>query len=153
MTVEETSSGFRTDWEAYVQFKDAHLQDFLNNPVVGKDGKGEVKTFNVILRRAHDFTDEVPDSENKYCYKIDAPVDNLDGGFAFIPKFSDYGQELDSKIKWLMLYFPIVDLRWERDPKYPNSKPYVRLLKIRQFNWRGHDQAGGEALTEASVEG
>jgi hypothetical protein len=154
MTVEETSTGFRTDWQAYVQFKDSHLQKFLDNPKVGKDGKGEIKSFNVIMRRAHDFTDEVPDSENKWCYKIDAPVDNLPGGFCFIPKYSKYGKELDTSLKWLLLYFPIVELRWETDTDKPD-KPYVRLMKIRQFNWRGHDPNAVklealDALTEAS---
>jgi hypothetical protein len=149
MTVEETSTGFRTDWEAYVQFKDAHLETFLSNPKVGPDGKGEIKTFNVILRRAHDFTDDVPDSDKKWCYKIDAPVDELDGGFAFIPKFSTYGQELDAQLKWLLLYFPIVDVRWEVDANHPGSEPYVRLMKIRQFNWRGHGEDGTlEGLTD-----
>lgn len=150
MTVEETSEGLRTDWEAYVQFKDAHLQQFLSQPKVGKDGKGEVQAFNVILRRAHYFADDVPEKENKWCYKIDAPVDDLDGGFCFIPRFSKYGQQLDEKLQWLLLYFPIVELRWEEDPKMP-GKPYVRLMKIRQFNWRGHD--GGamklDELTDA----
>ncbi len=151
MTVEETSTGFHTDWEAYVQFKDSHLEKFLSNPKVGPDGKGEIKTFNVILRRAHDFTDDMPESDKKWCYKIDAPVDNLDGGFSFIPKFSTYGQELDTKLKWLLLYFPIVDIRWEVDANHPSSKPYVRLMKIRQFNWRGHGDTGGlEGITENS---
>lgn len=151
MTVEETAGGFRTDWQAYVQFKDAHLQHFLDNPEIGADGKGEPKTFNVILRRAHDFTGEVPDTENKWCYKVDAPVDDLMGGFCFIPKFSKFGQKLNAELKWLLLYFPIVELRWEIDPAHPD-KPYVRLLKIQQFNWRGHDpgSASLESLTDAS---
>ena len=144
MTVEETSTGFQTDWEAYVQFKDAHLETFLSNPEVGPDGKGQIKTFNVILRRAHDFTDDVPGSDEKWCYKIDAPVDELNGGFSFIPKFSTYGQELDTQLKWLLLYFPIVDVRWEMDANHPGSKPYVRLMKIRQFNWRGHGEKESE---------
>ena len=89
--------------------------------------------------------------KNKWCYKIDAPVDDLMGGFCFIPKFSKTGQELDAKLKWLLLYFPIVELRWEVDPEHPD-KPYVRLLNIRQFNWRGHDPdaAGMDSLTKAS---
>lgn len=153
MTVEETPDGFRTDWQAYVQFKDAHLQRFLDNPEIGPNGKGETKTFNVILRRAHDFTNNVPDKENKWCYKIDAPVDDLQGGFCHIPKYSKYGQELDAELKWLLLYFPIVDLRWETDPDHPD-KPYVRLLQIRQYNWRGHDPnstSSSESLTSTNA--
>lgn len=147
MTVEETKEGYRTDWYSYVQFKDTHLQKFLENPKVGPDGKGEPRTFNVILRRAHDFTGEVPDTENKWCYKIDAPIDDpLMGGFCFIPKYSNYGQELDAKLKWLLLYFPIVELRWEVDSDAPD-KPYVRLLNVKQLNWRAHDPNAADLAT------
>ena len=143
MTVEETGNGFRTDWLTYVQFKDMHLQKFLKNPDINtKSSRGETQVFNVILRRAHDFTNEVPDSDNKWCYRIDAPVDANNGeelgGYSFIPKHSKYGQEINSNLKWLLSYFPIVELRWEVDADYP-ERPYVRLMKIRQFNWRGHD--------------
>ena len=154
MTVEETDDGYRTDWLTYVQFKDMHLQKFLEKPDIDKStGKGATQVFNVILRRAHDFTDEVPDSENKWCYRIDAPNDAANaeelGGYSFIPKHSNYGQELDLKLKWLLSYFPIVELRWEVDPDYP-KRPYVRLMKIRQFNWRGHD-ANAETLETVSA--
>ncbi len=140
MTVEETSDGFLTDWVTYVQFKDKHLQKFLDEPKIDRTtGKGKPQSFHVILRRAHDFTGEVPNTEKKWCYKIDAPVDDLLGGYAFVPKHTKYGEELDQKLQWLLSYFPIVELRWETDPDDP-SKPYVRLMQIKQFNWRLHDE-------------
>lgn len=139
MTVEETSNGFRTDWVTYVQFKDSHLQNFIENPKVGKGGKGETKTFNVILRRAHYFLDEVPDSDDKWCFRVNSPVVGEEGGWVFIPKFSKYAQDLDKKLKWAYTYFPIVEIRWETDSSNP-QQPYLRVVKVKQFNWRSHEE-------------
>ena len=114
------------------------LQRFLDNPSLDEDGKGALQQFNVILRRAHDFSDTVPGTETKWCLKIDAPVDGLDGGFCFVSKSSALGHEVHQDLTWLESHFPVVSLRWTTDPGFPD-KPYVELAKIEAADWRSID--------------
>ncbi|MFT4638588.1 MAG: beta-lactamase regulating signal transducer with metallopeptidase domain [Verrucomicrobiales bacterium] len=128
-TVEETPDGLRADWESYVEFKDQHLEAFIKDPQVDE----LPRTFPVILRRAHD----VPDSENLWCHKIDAPIDDTAGSFAFISKESALSKQLNHRLNWLSMYFVVAGLKWTENLDDPD-KPYLSLEQFKNFNWRTH---------------
>ncbi|MEM7384410.1 MAG: hypothetical protein AAF514_05640, partial [Verrucomicrobiota bacterium] len=140
MTVEETPSGLRTDWTTYVEFKDNLLKKFISKPVYKP--KGQSDQFHVILRRAHYFDDDVKDKDKKWCFRVESPVPGTGFKFVFVPNYTSFGEEMNRVIGWRPSYFPIVELRWN---KGDGGTPYIELVNIVKYNWRGHDPDGGEA--------
>lgn len=128
VSIEETTLGFRVDWEAFVQFNDNLLKNFLDNP------GGAPGQFYVILRRSHFFGEKNPDSSNLLSYRVISPIATDIETFAFVDKRKVIGEYFDSNFTWGRTYRPVLKLKWELDP---NDKPRVIVEELIRSSWRG----------------
>ena len=76
-------------------------QDAANDPLLHflKSRQEKPGSFEVSIRRAHYFDDEVPDREGKDCFAI-TPSFPTHVGFAFVPKTTALAADLGKKITW-----------------------------------------------------
>jgi len=126
VAVEETDQGLKVDWRSFVEFHDNMLGRFLS---VYRQGP---ESFRVILERAHYFKTDVPNLGGKLAFRIKPPAPGFEG-FAFCPKDTSIGEELDRKFAWDVKYLPIVELEWVKDEK---GAKYIKVVRVIQDNWR-----------------
>ena len=123
--------GDKVDWDAFVQCKDRLLKKFAETGEVNGANAG----FYVMLKRSHYFKDDVPDVEGKLCFYVESPMPGERGVYAFVDKLSAEARELESKIRWGALYFPVVRLsRVEQ----PDGEPYLVLREVVRDQWRSN---------------
>jgi hypothetical protein len=126
VSVEETPSGPKVDWMAYVQFHDNRLGKFIKIPQL------EADTFYAIVERRHYFRSDVPDLGSKICLGIQPPIPGYEG-YAFIEKDSPLGAELIEKFQWEHMYFPVLKLRWKRTQ---DGAQYIEVKELVRESWR-----------------
>jgi hypothetical protein len=124
--VEQTSSGYRVDWEAAVQWRDQWLRQFIRNR------PSEAGTFFVIMQRSRSFDEGIPDLEKKLCFKVQSAITGDPGVSVFIDKDQPLAQELDQSYTWGQAYTPAVELKWETS----TSRPYLKLTRIIRPSWK-----------------
>ena len=136
VSVEDTESGFRVDWDAFVQFNDKLLEAFLTDP------SSPPAPFFVVLRRSHYFGEDVPDPNHKLCYRIMSPISADIEHFAFVDTTSPVGEEAAKSLTWGRSYRPVVRLEWSRAA---DAAPYIAITEVVRSTWRG---TGSDASPE-----
>ena len=129
VSVEETDSGYKVDWVAFVQFHDNMLGKFIKIPQL------DPKTFHAIVERRHYFRTDVPDLGSKICFGIQPPIPGFEG-YAFVDKDSELGKIADQKFQWDHMYFPVVKLQWKQEQ---DGSQHIELIEIVKDNWRALD--------------
>lgn len=123
--VQDTSSGFKLDWVAFIEFKDHFLHTFSSayRPTAGH--------FHVGISRSHYFRSDVPDLENKHCFEVSAP--HLPETIpVFVPKDSPIADALTRIITWdTQVVYVIADLQWRRE----GNAEWIELIGVPQMNW------------------
>ncbi len=127
VSVEQTADGNRVDWRPFAEFKDRALKRFFakytETPGV----------FRVKFERTHYFDKDVPNLEQKYCFRVSAPIFG-DDGFAFVdrddqtvaPKLGDY-------LTWQLTHYVSAKLKWVKDSR---GRQHVELVDIVAPSWR-----------------
>jgi hypothetical protein len=127
IAVEETSTGWRVDWRSFVEFRDSQLKKFL------AQYQERPATFQVKLQRTHYFDQDVPKLDDKYCFRISAPIYGHDG-YAFVDKSdSIVGPKIVDKLNWDGSYHVIAKLKWVTSP---SGHQYIELRDIVAESWR-----------------
>lgn len=131
IAVEETASGWKVDWRSFVEFKDEHLKKFLSGY------QPEPASFQIKLQRTHYFDKDVPDLDQKYCFRISAPIYGHDG-YAFVDRTdATVVPKLQDKLGWDAAHHVIATLQWVRTP---GGHQFVALRDILSDSWRAeHD--------------
>ena len=143
VAVEETDNGFQVDWPPMIQFKDRSLQRFYEEVDLDKTDKG--KDFYVSLSRANYFGEDIAEVDKKLAFRLRIPARFDQPIYAFVPKFTDYGNELDSTLDWGKRYLVVARLKWSTDAT-EDAPPYLRLMGIVQYAWRN---APGQSAPES----
>jgi hypothetical protein len=128
VSVEETELGFRVDWEAFVQFNDNQLKNFLATP------ESTPGNFYVILRRSHFFGAKDKEAENILSYRVISPIATDIETFAFVDKRTAVGEFFDKNYTWGRTYRPVLGLKWE---KTDDGKTRVLISEQIRSSWRG----------------
>lgn len=125
--VEEKSRGdFRVDWEAFVEFKDRLLREFL-----GKAGSPPGK-FRVMIRRNHSFDKSVPDLDRKDSFELSQPgLDTIANAYAI--KGATVSRALSQQLGWGESIAVTVQLAWRSE----GSRSWVEVTAVPTFGWRG----------------
>ena len=126
--VEQTSKGFKIDWDTYLQFKDDTLGKFLETPAEEATGQ-----FAVILSRRHYFGDAIPKDATLDAFLLRSPVDQNTNAFVFSDPESGESRVEADEFLWDRHYFPVVEVRWEHPPDAP---PHLKLTRIVRRGWR-----------------
>lgn len=129
--VEESESGWRVDWLAFVEFKDRLLQKFYETQ------DKLPRRFRVLLRRKTYFagmTDyEVPNAGSRACYELQTPVPGF-VGYAFVEPGTELMAELDRRVGWDVLSAAmVVELQWRFGD---GQKRWVELTGLPGVGWR-----------------
>jgi hypothetical protein len=125
---ESTPDGWKIDWLTFTEFKDKLLLLFLQK---WQDGPAR---FHVLMRRTHYFDEDVPELDRKSCFELTSPVPGFQG-FAFVPKGSALGQELDRSVGWdVSGVAAVVELQWKKKDRYQ----WVEITALPQYNWRSN---------------
>ena len=131
VSVEETTDGYKVDWDAYIQCKDRLLEKYYSSkPAVPEE-------FYVTLKRSHHFDpDGTADTSvlgNKLCFKVSSPLPTDTSQFVFADPNSVVGRELEARIQWNKVYFPVVELEWV--PADGEHNGYMRISKFARDTW------------------
>lgn len=129
VVVEQTSKGFKIDWDTYIQFKDDTLGKFLETPSEGATGR-----FAVILSRRHYFGDAIPRNANLDAFLLRSPLDQNTNAFVFSDPESAEGKATLEAFLWDRHYFPVVDVEWKGSDDGP---PHLELVRVVRRGWRG----------------
>lgn len=125
--VRQTDEGWKIDWQAFVEFREGRLKKFLAQY---QDAPG---IFRVRLQRAHYQDRAVPKLDDKYIFRIAAPIDGHEG-YVFVEKDdSILGPKLENKLEWDTLHHVMVKLKWVRGT---TGRSYVELRDIVSNSWR-----------------
>lgn len=119
-------NGVRVDWEAFVEFKDDLLLQFLE-----KKGAPPHK-FRVMLRRKHYFDKDVPDIAGKDSFQLEQPNSRFEG-HVFVVRNSTTGKQLANQLAWGQDMPVIAELVWKSDAK----SWWVEIGAITSYGWRG----------------
>ncbi len=114
------------DWEAFVEFKDQLLWEFLIKPG-SPPGK-----FRVMLRRKHYFDKDVPDINRKDAFELSQPgTDTTVNVFAV--KGGSVAKVLSQQLAWGDGIAVIVQLAWHGEAE----RGWVEIKSVPAFGWRG----------------
>ena len=125
--IEQTADGYKIDWDAYVQCKDRLLEKFF----AAQSGTSEA--FYVTLKRAH-FGDDDVVLARKLCFEVSSPLPTDPSQFVYADANSKLGQELEARIQWNKVYFPVLKLQWE--PADGKHTGYMRIDEFVRDTWR-----------------
>jgi hypothetical protein len=124
--VEEPSKGNPlVDWEAFVEFKDRLLWEFLEKP-----GSPPQK-FRVTMQRKHYFDKDVPSLDDKESFLLLQPGSNGEG-HVFATHDSAPARQLAQQLGWGSSLAAIVELTWRKQ----DSHRWVEILKVNNYGWR-----------------
>jgi hypothetical protein len=123
---EKTRNDFRVDWEAFVEFKDQLLWEFLIKPGT-PPGK-----FRVMMRRKHCFDKNVPDLDRKDAFEISQPGADTTAN-VFVVKGGTVAKSLARQLDWGDTVAVTVQLVWRGE----GGKTWVELKAVPTFGWRG----------------
>lgn len=123
--VQETKSGYKLDWIAFIEFKDNWLfkfvQGFRENP-----GR-----FHVSIKRGHYFERDVPDLEEKDCFIIQPPQEDFEVS-VFVPKNTPLAEKLRRDLSWSTQYaYVLAEIQWRDD----GAHQWIELTAVPQLNW------------------
>jgi len=124
VAVEETASGPRIDYDAFIQCRNRMLDAFLTTPTA-PPGR-----FLVVMKRAHYFGDQLTDAELQelICLEVCCPNPGANKHPVFIPKNIDFGKLALRRFTWDKSFTPIVELA--------HTPRYIQLTAIVQDAWR-----------------
>jgi len=123
--IQETKSGLKLDWIAFVEFKDNWLFKFVQayHPTPGR--------FHVSIKRSHYFEHDVPDLENKDCFLIQPPQEDFEVA-VFVDKKSPLAEMLRRELTWSTQYaYVLAEIQWRED----GTNQWVELTDVPQINW------------------
>ena len=126
--LENTDRGWKVNWEAFIQYNDNSLGNFL------QEFQQKGKNFYVKLERSHYFGSKIPELGSKICFKIDPIVSGQ--AYVFSERKSDMAEYADTELQWEEVYYPIVRLEWDNGNP---TKPFVKIVEIVQKNWLSPD--------------
>ncbi len=115
----------RVDWEAFVEFKDRLLWEFLEKP-----GAPSQK-FRVMLRRKHYFDKDVPDMGSKDSFAIVQPGIDLEG-HVFAPHDSAPARQLQQRLGWGSNMPMILELVWRKE----GAHRWVEIASVVEYGWK-----------------
>tara|TARA_R110002096_G_scaffold24760_6_gene77931 strand:- start:8161 stop:9321 length:1161 start_codon:yes stop_codon:yes gene_type:complete len=127
--VVEENQTLGLDWDLFVEFKDRHFQEFIEE----RDQTSQA--FRVVIQRVtywESDRDQIPDVENLVCYKIDPPYPGFTR-YAFVAKDSDAGRRMVEQLSWQE--DPLageVQLRWD---EFENGRPYLTIDQLVSRSW------------------
>jgi hypothetical protein len=125
--VEEPSSGPpRVDWEAFVEFKDHLLWQFLLKP------SSTPQRFRVLVRRKHAFDKNIPDIELKDSFELTQPGSDA-ASLVYATRGSEASRLLGQQLAWGSVLPAIVELTWRNE----GTKRWVEIRSLPAFGWRG----------------
>ncbi|MCB1094343.1 MAG: hypothetical protein KDN22_02080 [Verrucomicrobiae bacterium] len=132
VSVEETADGYKVDWDAYIQCKDRLLEKYYAlKPAVHEE-------FYVTLKRSHHFDpDGTPGTgvlNSKLCFKVSSPLPSDASQYVYADPNSVVGRELEARIQWNKVYFPVIELEWV--PADGDHNGYMRISKFVRDTWR-----------------
>lgn len=123
---ERSKADFRVDWEAFAEFKDQLLREFL-----GKAGSPPGK-FRVMIRRSHSFDKRVPDLDRKDSFELSQPgIDTT--GSAYSVKGATVSRALSQQLGWGESIAVTVQLAWRGE----GDRSWVEIAAVPTFGWRG----------------
>lgn len=125
--VEQTDNGWKIDWRAFVEFRDSRLKEFFTKY------QDPPAVFRVQLQRTHYYDKDVPNLDEKYCFRVTAPIHGHDG-YVFVDKRDSIAvPKLEGKLDWDLVHHVMVKLKWV---KGTGGHPYVELRDIAANSWR-----------------
>ncbi len=123
---EKNKSSQLVDWEAFIEFKDQLLSEFLIKPG-SPPGK-----FRVMLRRKHYFDKDVPDIGRKDTFELSQPgADTTVNVFAV--KGGNAAKALSQQLAWGDGIAVTVQLAWHVE----GERGWVEVKAVPAFGWRG----------------
>jgi len=123
---EKSKADFRVDWEAFAEFKDQLLREFLS-----KAGSPPGK-FRVMIRRSHSFDKSVPDLDRKDSFELSQPgIDTT--GKAYAVKGATVARALSQQLGWGESIAVTVQLAWRSE----GDRSWVEVAAVPAFGWRG----------------
>ena len=126
MLVDEPTKGApRVDWEAFAEFKDHLLWDFLEKPGAPK------QKFRVLMRRKHYFDKDVPNMDDKESFMLLQPGSDAEG-HVFAPRDSAPTRQLAQHLGWGDTISAIIELTWRKQ----DSHRWVEIATVNNYGWR-----------------
>lgn len=123
---EKPKNEFRVDWEAFVEFKDGLLWEFMGKP------DSRPQKFRVIMRRTHYFDKDVPDVGNKDGFELTQPGSEA-LAHVFVARSSPISRQLAQRLGWDGKVPATLELVWRVD----GSRRWVEIQAVPSFGWRG----------------
>ena len=125
--VRQTEEGWKIDWRAFTEFREARLKKFL------AEYQDLPSVFRVRLQRTHLQERAVPNLDQKYAFRIAAPIDGHEG-YVFVDKDdSIVGPKIADKLDGNTIHLVMAKLKWVRGT---NGRTYVELRDIVSNSWR-----------------
>lgn len=123
---EKPKNEYRVDWEAFVEFKDGLLWEFMSKP------DSRPQKFRVIMRRTHYFDKDVPDVGNKDGFELTQPSSEA-VAHVFSVRSSPLSRQVAQRLGWDAKIPATVELVWRVD----GTRRWVEIQTVPSFGWRG----------------
>ena len=127
VSVRQSEEGWKVDWQAFVEFREGRLKKFL------AQYQEAPAIFRVRLQRARYQDTAVPNLDQKYVFRVAAPIDGHEG-YVFVDKEdSIVGPKVAEMLGWEDTHLVMAKLKWVRAT---SGRPYVELRDIVSQSWR-----------------
>jgi hypothetical protein len=137
VVVEQSKGKWLVEWETFSEFKDHHLQTFVQKRPMNKP-----KAFHVVMTRDHFFGSD-PELQGKVngeqylCVRVQSPNPE-EGSVAFLNVATSAGEALKDALSWERTNdgipaTPYVELTWKESS---SKTPYLEVTKLLADKWR-----------------
>lgn len=125
--VEQTSEGYKIEWEAFVQCRDRTAATFW------KTSATEPRSLYVILKRSHYFGEDMENLDDYDCFRIKSPNPDEEPVYAFARKDSTFCRKYRNQLTWDANYFAVATFTHVKSGK---GTTHQEIVDIERFNWR-----------------
>jgi len=128
VSVEETSDGFKVDWQPFVEFAGRQLEKFFTDDTL------ESAVLHILLSRSHYFGGGVPALKEKHAFRVQPPFPAPEY-FAFISRKSPLVRSDTSAhlLSWNHTSSIIARLK---KVKAIGGASYVTIDEVTSYSWR-----------------
>ena len=127
--MQETDSGPRLSWPAFVQHHDGTFETFLEQQ------PGEPHVFCATLSRGYSIDPNAPDPANFHCFRVQGSETPRGKAKAYVDRRSLLGEQLERNLDWDSEMPVTAELRWIRDENEPDAPPVLEISEVLEYHW------------------
>jgi hypothetical protein len=129
VTMQETDTGPRLSWPAFVQHHDGLFEDYLDQHPT------DPQVFCANISRGYSIDPNAPDPKRFHCFRIRGSESPRGKVKAYVDRSTYLGEQLERTVDWDGEVPVTVELQWVKDEANPDMAPTLYIREVLEYLW------------------